>query len=84
MPKLSNKSEFSLKRRPTTRRSGFKSHPDSISNLIKYAGSKKFVIQKNENLIVKFKLPKSNNSSFLGYGIYFWCNKEINSEIENE
>jgi hypothetical protein len=54
--KLSNKSEFSLKRRPTTRRSGFKSHPDSISNLIKYAGSKKFIVQKNENLIVNFKL----------------------------
>ena len=84
MSKLSNKSEFSLKRRPTTRRSGFKSHPDSISNLIKYAGSKKFIVQKNENLIVNFKLPKSSNDPFIGYGIYFCSNKEINSQIENE
>ena len=75
MSKLSNKSEFSLKRRPTTRRSGFKSHPDSISNLIKYAGSKKFIVQKNENLIVNFKLPKSSNDPFIGYGIYFCSNK---------
>ena len=82
--KISNKNQFSIRRRSVTRKSGFKSHPESTGGTIKYESIIRFILKKDETLFINFDFPNHQGKKFVGYGAYFFSNSELEININNE
>ncbi len=80
--KLPGKTTYSGRRRITTRKSGFKSHPDSTGGEVQILDVDTFTIPAGERLTVEFKIPTHNTDSLVGYGGWFFHAGNVNISIE--
>ena len=69
--KLAGKTSYSGRRRPSTKKSGYKSHTDATGGKFTRVDTHKYKLLKNEILNLKFILPLDKKAKFLGFGIYF-------------
>lgn len=72
--KLPGKTKYSGRRRITTRRSGFKSHPDSTGGELQIVDVDTFAIPAGERLSVEFNMPAHTTDDLVGYRP-FWVGK---------
>lgn len=83
MSKLPGKTIYSGRRRTTTRKSGFASHPNSTGGEYKKEKIETILLHKDRPLSFIFKLPNSNKNIYFGFGGYFKCDDQITLKIDN-
>jgi hypothetical protein len=69
--KLPGKTQWASKRRPTTRRSGFTSHPDSTGGELRVEEVGGWQLGKGAELTVDFDIPPTPTGTLLGFGGWF-------------
>ncbi|MGY4002818.1 HNH endonuclease [Aeromonas sanarellii] len=77
MAKLPGKTVYSGVRRTTTRRSGFKSHPDSTGGEYKAELVVPLLLEAGRRLTVFFDFPVSDGQSYIGFGGFFQCEEFV-------
>jgi hypothetical protein len=80
--KLPGKTEFSGRRRATTRKSGFKSHPESTGSELKIEQVAPLILRKGQTLNVTFTLPEHVKGDFLGFGGYFSVHGDVSIDVK--
>lgn len=80
--KLPGKTEWSGRRRPTTRRSGFKAHEDATGGEYRALEIPTFAIAPGEPLELTFALPHHSEDSLLAFGLWFACDVPVDVTIE--
>lgn len=83
MIKLPGKTAYSGVRRTTTRKSGFKSHPDSTGGEFKTEQGVGFDISPENPLTISFTFPDIQVGKFTGFGGFFRCDEPIEVKIIN-
>ena len=83
MSKLPGKTAYSGRRRTTTRKSGFNSHPKSTGGEYKKEQVDKILLHAGQSLVFSFAIPKPKNVIYLGYGGYYKCESNVTIEINN-
>ncbi|MGM0511805.1 MAG: hypothetical protein ACQER3_03860 [Pseudomonadota bacterium] len=73
MAKLPGKTAYSGIRRTTTRKSGFKSHPDSTGGEYKREVVTPYLLEAGKTLTVCFRFPISDGQKYVGFGGFFQC-----------
>lgn len=81
--KLPGKTVYSGRRRTTRQKSGFKSHPDSTGGEYKQDEAQVFALQAGVPAIIEFTFPKPTSRQFLGFGLYFCCDENVQVSIQN-
>ena len=79
--KLPGKTQFSGRRRTTTRTSGFKSHPDSTGGELKIEEVESILIPKGESVLITFQIPDHNSGDIVAFGGWYSCNDKIKIEV---
>ena len=79
--KLPGKTQFSGRRRTTTRTSGFKSHPDSTGGELKIEEVESILIPKGESILITFQIPDHNSGDIVAFGGWYSCNDKIKVEV---
>lgn len=79
--KLPGKTQFSGRRRTTTRTSGFKSHPDSTGGELKIEEVESILIPKGENVAITFQIPDHSSGDIVAFGGWYSCNNKIKIEV---
>lgn len=69
--KLPGKTVYSGRRRPTTRKSGYKSHPESTGGEFKILAIPTYGLKAGQQLSVLFQLPEHLEGEFVGFGGWF-------------
>ena len=69
--KLPGKTQYSGRRRPVTRKSGFSSHPDTTGGEFKVASVAPFVVSSQQSLVLRFVLPSHQIGDLVGFGVWF-------------
>jgi hypothetical protein len=80
--KLPGKTKYSGRRRITTRKSGFKSHPDSTGGELQSLDVETFAIPAGERLTVEFNIPAHTTDDLVGYGGWFFHAGNLDISIE--
>lgn len=80
--KLPGKTEWSGRRRPTTRRSGFKAHEDATGGEFRKLAIPTVAIDAGTPLVVSFALPRHSEDSLLAFGGWFACDVPVDVTIE--
>lgn len=75
--KLPGKAEWSGRRRPTTRRSGFKAHEDTSGGEFKVLKIPTVPIGPGAPVVVSFLLPSHSVESLLAFGGWFACDVPV-------
>lgn len=80
--KLPGKTEWSGRRRPTTRRSGFKAHADTTGGEFNVLSVPTVPIDPRTPLVVSFDLPRHSEDSLMAFGCWFACDVPVDVSIE--
>ncbi len=80
--KFPGKTKWSGRRRPTTRRSGFKAHEDSSGGEFKVVCVPTVPIGPRTPVIVSFALPRHSEKSVLAFGGWFACDVPAQVAVE--
>lgn len=80
--KIPGKTRYSGRRRTTTRKSGFKSHPDSTGGELQTVDVDAFAIPAGKRLTVEFHIPVHATNDLVGYGGWFFHAGNLNISIE--
>lgn len=80
--KLPGKTKYSGRRRPTTRKSGFHSHPDSTGGEWKTEDVDLWPLQAGP-LRLCFNIPPAQKGDFLGFGLWYLIHGSVTMEIAN-
>ena len=83
MIKLPGKTAYAGVRRKTTRKSGFKSHPDSTGREFKTELVKGYVLEPDVPLIITYDFPQPKENVFIGFGGFYKSDSPLSVEIEN-
>ena len=79
--KLPGKTAYAGRRRPMTRKSGFKVHDETSGGEFERVQVKTFSLKKGQTLAVRFKLPPHKAKDFLGFGGWFRSEKSVAVQI---
>ena len=79
--KLPGKTEFSGRRRLSTRTSGFLSHPNSTGGELKIEKIKSIWIPIGESITITFKIPNHKVGDIVAFGGWYSCDENIEVEI---
>ncbi|MDB4664636.1 hypothetical protein OAE63_01420 [bacterium] len=79
--KLPGKSEFSGRRRSTTRKAAFKSHEDSTGGEYRVENAAAYSLAKDDVLSLKFFIPKHLAGVYVGYGGWFYADGAIDVKV---
>lgn len=80
--KLPGKTEWSGRRRPTTRRSGFKAHEEASGGEFKVLNIPIVAIGPRTPVAVSFTIPRHSQSSLLAFGGWFVCDVLVQVSVE--
>ena len=69
--KLPGKTKYSGRRRPTTRTSGYSSHPDVTGGEYKKLQISTYSLKAGECFYIMFRLPQHKEGEFVGFGGWF-------------
>lgn len=83
MSKLPGKTTYSGIRRSTTRKSGFKSHPDATGGEYKCDRAKGHIVIAGTPLKITFTIPTANKNVYAGFGGFFISEHPIELKIIN-
>lgn len=83
MRKLPGKTEYSGRRRTTTRSSGFKSHPDSTGGEYRQGACECYALPANSSVVVRFEFPVDIVDHYTAFGIYFRIDGNITVSVDN-
>jgi hypothetical protein len=83
MAKLPGKTEYSGRRRTTTRSSGFTSHPDSTGSEFRLGTAESLKLRSGSSLILRFTFPVDIENHFSAFGFYFRVLGNATVEINN-
>ncbi len=83
MAKLPGKTAYSGIRRSTTRKSGFKSHPDSTGGEYKREVVTPYLLEAGKTLTVCFQFPASDGQTYIGFGGFFQCEDFVQVSFNN-
>lgn len=77
------KSEYALTRRPTTRKSGFSSHPEYTGGEFKLHYEQTYLFDNNNPIELIFNIPKTEPATWIGFGLWFsYINDDMQYEIQ--
>lgn len=79
--KLPGKTQFSGRRRTTTRTSGYKSHPNSSGGEFKIEEIESILIPKNQSITINFIIPDHNPSDIVAFGGWYSCSDTIKVQL---
>ncbi len=80
--KLPGKTAYAGRRRPMTRRSGFKTHEETTGGEFERVDVKAFALKRGQSVSVIFTLPKHQPNDLLGFGGWFHSDKPVRVTIE--
>lgn len=80
--KLPGKTEFSGRRRTTTRKSGFSSHPESTGGEFVKQQVMSYVVDDQNPLRVTFQISDITAGEFIAYGLWFNANDKVSIKIQ--
>lgn len=83
MVKLPGKTEYSGRRRPTTRESGYSVHPDVTGGEWTTEAVHSIDLKGGETLIVVCEVPKHPNGSWVGFGGWYRAPRDVAASIDN-
>lgn len=83
MAKLPGKTVYSGVRRVTTRKSGFKTHPESTGGEYKPEKIIPCLLKAGKTLTVNFDFPESNGQTYIGFGGFFQCEDFVSVTLDN-
>ena len=75
--KLPGKTQYSGRRRTTTRRSGFKSHPDATGGEYRIETVDTMILPSGCKFALTFHLPKTRPCQWIGYGGWFCVEGDV-------
>ncbi len=81
MNKLPGKTIYSGRRRSMTRKSGFKSHPNSTGGEYKILEIEQYLIPAGKSLRVHYIIPACNKGDFVGFGGWFCATNTTNCQL---
>jgi hypothetical protein len=81
--KLPGKTAYSGRRRTTTRRSGFVSHPESTGGECKFEQADRVFLHGDTQLTFEFNIPEPTKKIYAGFGGYFRCDTDVQVNINN-
>jgi len=80
--KLPGKTEFSGRRRTTTRKSGFKSHPDSTGGEFTKQQATSYVVEQKNPLRITFTITAITAGEFIAYGLWFNADESVSVSVK--
>lgn len=80
--KLPGKTEFSGRRRSSTRRAGFTSHPDSTGGEFRVEEIETVRVKSGETLTLTFDVPVTDEEHFVGFGVWFCAPDHIQVDVQ--
>lgn len=83
MAKLPGKTAYSGIRRTTTRRSGFKSHPESTGGEYRQEIVTPISLAAGKPLTVSFRFPVNDSHLYTGFGGFFQCEEFVKVILDN-
>ncbi|QIZ78065.1 HNH endonuclease [Ferrimonas lipolytica] len=83
MAKLPGKTAYSGVRRTTTRKSGFKSHPDSTGGEYKTESVTPILLEAGKTLTFVFNFPRSDGQTYVGFGGFYQCEDFVQITFNN-
>ena len=82
--KLPGKTKYSGRRRPTTRKSGFKAHPETSGGEFRAVQIKPTSLKAGRSKEITIRLPAQNKGEFAGFGGWFCSDVPVKVEFEGE
>lgn len=82
--KLPGKTKYSGRRRPTTRKSGFKAHPETSGGEFKPVRVKPSFLKAGQSKEISIRLPVQNKGEFVGFGGWFCSDLPVQVEVKGE
>ncbi len=83
MAKLPGKTAYSGRRRTTTRKSGYSSHPESTGGEYKQDTVDKILLHGGKELTFMFHIPTPKKEVYAGFGGYYKCDADVEVDIQN-
>lgn len=80
--KLPGKTQFSGRRRITTRKSGFSSHPDSTGGEYKVEDVESHNLAVGEFISIEFQISDVSIGEFLAYGGWYNASNDVNIKVD--
>lgn len=80
--KLPGKTQFSGRRRTTTRKSGFSSHENSTGGEYKIENQDTYILEKGECLSLIFNIPDHNPDDLVAFGGWYFSDHFLDINIE--
>jgi hypothetical protein len=82
--KLPGKTKYSGRRRPTTRKSGFKAHPETSGGEFRPVRIKVASLKAGRSKEITIRLPAQSKGEFVGFGGWFCSDVPVNVEVKGE
>jgi len=81
MGKLPGKTEYSGRRRSVTRKSGFKSHPDSTESEYRVESIPAYELPAGDVLAVNFRIRRPPKGAIVGFGGWYFASEKATGSI---
>ncbi|MDC7707263.1 hypothetical protein [Vogesella indigofera] len=81
--KLPGKTQYSGRRRTATRRSGFKSHPDSTGGEFKVSQERTIHLEAGDSIVVSFFVPHHRVGDIVAYGGWYFAPSSVKVSRED-
>lgn len=75
--KLPGKRAYAVRRRPVTRKSGFKAHEDATGGELTFATVDQLGLDSANKIAAKFTIPSGKPGSLVGFGLWYQATREV-------